>query len=261
MKEDLTFAQRLHCALHSIKWRKLLCNRFYELTLAPRSDNLFMFGYELNPSNACSERSHIDLSVLNLFVLHVYLGIGRLLLYHTVWYRKFRVSVSPQDVYVSWGRTLQRDSGNERSKCRILPWPWHWEYVTQYYYSPNLSERVPSSDEQTHKHVKCPKAWVQSHPYSYEWSARKYENGEIVTYTERQETVARYFVTERVWRRKCFPFLKTSRRTIDVVFEDEIGPGRGTWKGGVIQVSQAMRRNELPTEALLRMMRDRRFDL
>ena len=65
---------------------------------------------------------------------------------------------------------------------------------------------------------------------------------------------------ERRWKwLKKFPITRHIIRSIDVEFSDEVGERSGSWKGGIIGCGYTMKLNELPSETLKRMERDRKF--
>lgn len=67
-------------------------------------------------------------------------------------------------------------------------------------------------------------------------------------------------VRERTTRRwKWTPFRKVEH-SIWVSFSDEVGPERGSWKGGVTGCGWTMKRGESVVQTLRRMERERRFE-
>lgn len=89
----------------------------------------------------------------------------------------------------------------------------------------------------------------KSYPYKYHL-----KNGEV------QEREAKVHVSNMVWTRKWFPFLKISKKCIDIDFSDEVGERTGSWKGGCIGCSYELKDGETPEECLRRMERERIFD-
>lgn len=88
----------------------------------------------------------------------------------------------------------------------------------------------------------------QQQPYTYVRN-----NGEI------QHRTATISVTEGIWSRKWFPFIKKVYKTIDVEFDDEVGERSGSWKGGVLGCSYLMKPGENMEDTLRRMEQDREF--
>lgn len=91
----------------------------------------------------------------------------------------------------------------------------------------------------------------ETHPYKY-----------ITKSGEEQNAIATISVREREWRWKWFKWLKITRKIvkdIDIEFSDEIGEGKGSWKGGCLGCDYKMLPNETPYETLKRMERERKF--
>lgn len=90
------------------------------------------------------------------------------------------------------------------------------------------------------------------------WSKRYYYKNTMKN-GETEETTATVKVEEREWRMKWFPFIKRVVKSIDVKFDDELGFGKGSWKGGTVGVGYNMKRHETPLDTLLRMSEERRI--
>ena len=72
----------------------------------------------------------------------------------------------------------------------------------------------------------------------------------------------RFWVEELEWRPKWLRWTKRFakvRRYIEVEFSEEMGPRKGSWKGGTIGCGFNMLPGEHPTETILRMQRDYDF--
>src|SRR6185295_15207727 len=71
---------------------------------------------------------------------------------------------------------------------------------------------------------------------------------------EAQKRTATFYVEEREWRWKMFhrlPFSfgpKQVRRFINIQFDDEVGEGTGSWKGGTTGCSYDLKPGETPME-------------
>lgn len=66
---------------------------------------------------------------------------------------------------------------------------------------------------------------------------------------------AKITMSEREWRRKGLMFttlFNKVRRTIDVSFDKEVGPGKGSWKGGTIGTSYEIKAGEYLGDCLKR---------
>lgn len=81
----------------------------------------------------------------------------------------------------------------------------------------------------------------------------KYDNTKIPT---------KIYVDEREWRRKWLGWTKVFakvRRTIDVHFSKEVGPRKGSWKGGTVGCGYELLSFETPIECIKRMESGRDF--
>ena len=89
------------------------------------------------------------------------------------------------------------------------------------------------------------------HPYRYILKDGTVQDVQATIYAERMKWRMRWW-----W---LLPFRK-SRTSISVKFSDEVGEGRGSWKGGCVGCGYDLKLGETPYECLTRMERDRRFD-
>ena len=136
-------------------------------------------------------------------------------------------------------------------------WPWaNWtgKYTRSYMHQDGSMHPIPKdwyddqilADEQTYQFTA---------PYHY-----------LNTHTGEVETVqAVCHVEQSEWRLKHFPFINKVRRYLDVRFNSEVGPRKGSWKGGVVGCSEEIKRfrngeYEDPRRAFHRMMGTRRFE-
>jgi hypothetical protein len=93
--------------------------------------------------------------------------------------------------------------------------------------------------------------WEAKYPYKY---VRK--SGQV------QERVATVRVEEREWRCRWLmwsPWPSNIVRSIDVSFNEEVGEGTGSWKGGCVGCGYDMLAGETPEDTLRRMERERKF--
>lgn len=74
-----------------------------------------------------------------------------------------------------------------------------------------------------------------------------------------QEVDATVYCERMTWRYKWTPFLRV-RDYISVTFSDEVGPEKGSWKGGCTGCGYTMRKGETALACIRRMERDRRFE-
>lgn len=94
--------------------------------------------------------------------------------------------------------------------------------------------------------------WKEIHPYIY-----------ILNSGEVQERQAAITLVEREWRRKWLMWTNLFNkvvRVIDIQFNEEIGEGVGSWKGGTIGCSYEMKQGETPLDCLKRMEIVRKFE-
>lgn len=94
--------------------------------------------------------------------------------------------------------------------------------------------------------------WTRTYPYTYVLNSG--------TIQSRQATVK---VEEREWRRRWLmftPLFNRVRKTIDISFDDEVGEGTGSWKGGTLGCGYDMKPDETPYDCLKRMEQERRFN-
>ena len=265
MEEHFSFWYWLQCLFYrtrrffyNLRYEHCVRNKHMEFTWLPSTNEFLTFGFELNPSKAYDERSYISFGLFSLFVFYVYLPLACPLSRITKLYRRFHLTIGPEYVYVSRSKTTEHDFARNHSKSTFFDWPWNWTFEAQYYYSPDLTLRMNAREGKVH--LECPDKWKLRQQYHYSWPTKQYQEGEIVRVTESQTTNATMYVSERVWKRKCLPFIRMKRRVIEVTFDHELGPGRGSWKGGVIGTSHEMLPNETPSQTLVRMMKERRFD-
>ena len=85
------------------------------------------------------------------------------------------------------------------------------------------------------------------------------------TYTLKNGTVqkrkADVRVTRMEWRARWWPVIHKRKvsTSINVTFDEEVGEGTGSWKGGCVGCGYEMNEAETPKECLRRMERERKF--
>ena len=92
--------------------------------------------------------------------------------------------------------------------------------------------------------------------YKYHYDYTDSHDGTVVPCT--------FWVEEREWRRKWFKTFgwDATRRVskyIEISFKDEVGPKKGSWKGGVMGCSYDLLPSEDPMDCIKRMEKERRF--
>lgn len=99
-------------------------------------------------------------------------------------------------------------------------------------------------------------------PYSYDMANQHSEQHNyqyILTSGEVQSRIATCTIEQRQWHRKWLPFVKMTRKSIDISFDGEVGEETGTWKGGVLGCGYDMLPEETIEQCLRRMERERKF--
>lgn len=136
-------------------------------------------------------------------------------------------------------------------KNKVFWMPWCWEHVCHKVWSKD--GWINSIEEYDHKFGKSYKDKRISEIYKYEY---KLKNGDL------QVTNAEIYKEKREWRwrwLKKFPFPRLIIERIQVSFEDEIGEGITSWKGGVIETSHIIEKGESMLQCLRRMEKERIF--
>jgi hypothetical protein len=152
------------------------------------------------------------------------------------WNASYGVSYHSRAFQFSW-----------RTACKIIHLPWDWDHVRHTYLWPDgrVHHHCARGEWQTPEEIKS------SHPYTY-----VRESGEV------QHRIATIYGDEREWRWRWFKWLPWPRRTcrsVGVDFDQEVGEGTGSWKGGVLGCSTEWKKGETQLQALRRMERERKF--
>ncbi len=82
------------------------------------------------------------------------------------------------------------------------------------------------------------------------------------TVTELQEFNATITYEEMTWRMHMFfkiPLFQRTRRYIDIKYDAEVGPGRGSYKGGVLGTGAVVLPGETGEQTLRRHLKERRY--
>lgn len=136
------------------------------------------------------------------------------------------------------------DSSTTKSWCKHLPWKM-WDCVRHSIYTPTgehfFTEERRKWDEFYKMKEKCPKSY---------FSFKDYDGAEIT---------ASCMIEEREWHRgegwfKWLRFFYPAkiRRDLDLAFSAEVGPGKGSWKGGTVGHGIEMLKGETPEQAFRR---------
>jgi len=171
---------------------------------------------------------HIGLLFFQLFI-------------HFPWYKTYEdhhqcsgpqwgVMISNDAIIESFSPTLWLYYGNsdgtpKGAKYSIIHGPWSWG-------SAKISETV--GEKETHEYL----------------SVLKNGDSQI-----RQATIQQKYME---WRRTWIPW-RMPNHSISIDFDDEVGEGSGSWKGGVLGCGYDMKKGETPLETLRRMEIERKF--
>lgn len=173
--------------------------------------------------------------------------------YYQTWDRRFGVSLSEMGngydfLQIKYGRETH-DSRTTKGWCKHLPWM-QWDHVRQSLYAPDGThfytepKRSPGIDgfrDVMKKEEDCPVSHFGFEDY----------DGEMIVATCRIE--------EREWHKGSgwFKWLKyfyrpKIRRSLDLRFSVEVGPEKGSWKGGTIGTGCEMIPSDTPASAFRR---------
>lgn len=159
-------------------------------------------------------------------------------------------AIKGYDIEKGYGFSFTSDSlhwhWGERTK--VYWYPWTWDHCRHSLLKPDgtfwRDGKGIYSDA-------IPETMKEKHPYNY-----LMRDGSV------QTCIATVNGEEREWRIKCAPWLPWPRlvkRTINVNFSEQMGPGRGSWKGGVLGTGAEWKPGERMVDALRRMERERTF--
>jgi hypothetical protein len=145
-----------------------------------------------------------------------------------------------------WGQ----DTGHSRDprRSRHISLPWDWTHVRHSYYWP---------DGHLHHHAargeyERPAETCVALPYTYVLRSGVIQNRTATVNGEEREW--RWVATSWLgWPRKV-------RRSININFNDQVGEGTGSWKGGTLGCGYEWRHGESLEDALRRMERERKFE-
>lgn len=171
--------------------------------------------------------------------------------YDEVFPCEYGFTVSDSALHVHFGPQTH-DSTTTKSKVYFLPWL-NWRFVRQSWYGPDGSE--------------IETLWETSDPVvrdaQREWRT-EFEGTLVKTRFEvedydRQRILVDTNIEEREWRFGTGLFCWLSlfrkaliRRTLEIEFAVEVGPDKGSWKGGLIGTSIEMLPGELHESAMRR---------
>lgn len=159
-------------------------------------------------------------------------------------------AIKGYDIEKGYGFSFTSDSLHWHwgEKTKVYWYPWTWDHYQTSILRPDGSiwqykSKLYGSD--------VPAALKEQHRYNY-----LMRDGEV------QSCIATVYGDEMEWRMRCakwLPWPRKVRRSINVTFSAELGPGRGSWKGGVIGTGAEWKPGEKMVDALRRMERERTF--
>jgi hypothetical protein len=144
------------------------------------------------------------------------------------------------------------NNGGSKWWAFYAPWSWQWHRTSALRKDGTWeTENRKFSEKQFYNDEKWAGIlFYETHPYSY-----------VLNSGEVQNVNATIKVEEREWRLHWFHWLPISkkRKIIDVEFDNEVGEGIYSWKGGTIGCDYEMKPKESPFECLKRMEKERKF--
>ena len=158
---------------------------------------------------------------------------------------------SDKTLHVHYGPQTH-DSITTKSKCFFLPFL-NWRFVRQSWYGPT-GQHIETLWETKSKEVRRAQ-WDWRHEFEKTLVKTRFE---IEDYDGKRIGVSTH-IEEREWRfgTGLFSWLSLFRsakisRTLDISFDHEVGPEKGSWKGGLIGTSIVMEPGELHEAAFRR---------
>jgi len=165
--------------------------------------------------------------------------------YYQTWRREFGLSLSDMGngydfLQVHFGAQTH-DSETTKSWCKHIPWK-QWRCVRNSIYKPNGEHFATEIRGKFFDFMKikdeCPSASFEFEDF------------------DGQKITATCIIEEREWHKgegwfKWLKYFSTPkiRRSLDIKFSDEVGPEKGSWKGGTLGHGTEMEPNETPMEA------------
>ena len=151
-----------------------------------------------------------------------------------------------------WIELGGQGNGTNKNYTIYMPWQFQWVRTSNLRKDGKWEHETKGNRKDFWKEEEWEEVlWSESHPYTY-----KLESGGI------QERIAKISVSEREWRWHWFkwlPFPRKVSRTLDIDFNDEVGPQTGSWKGGVVGCSYELLLGESPLVCLRRMEKEIEF--
>lgn len=168
------------------------------------------------------------------------------------------VVAGPYDVgeEPGWGATISREHIWARwgRRSRFIEWPfrtitlgWDYECEDGSWRSVRDSGGMVDGD-----YVRRPGAKIETHPYAYRLRSGEVQHRKATILRERREH------GRNLLHRLGWP--KSTKYSIDIWFDGEVGERSCSWKGGTIGCGYSMLDGETPLQTLRRMERERVFN-
>lgn len=225
--------------------RQLKRSRHLELYAFPRRRGI-QLGFKLTRDRGtCS----VNVGIKYLFCAHVFWKWPEWFCSRTK-AREIDVDLSldTSSLYVKWGRDRMFA---DKQPHRFYYWPWKYELVAHEWVSLDLytTKLVPNKLEaliKGNEPEEVPENWMARRYYSYVYQRSR--NGPY----SRQDTEATYYIERHTWRRGRIPFYRHVSTDLRISFAHDMGPGRGSYKGGIVGISWPMLKGETAHEAFQR---------
>lgn len=174
--------------------------------------------------------------------------------YFQTFSRRFGVSISDMGngydfLQVRYGRQTH-DSRTDKSWCKSLPWK-QWDCVRNSLYCPDGTHFYTEPHWKERRKKKAKLCWeVQGECPACHFGFEDYD-GEMIVATCHVEEMEWHKGTGRFTWLKWFNKPKI-RRSLDMRFSAEVGPEKGSWKGGTIGTGTEMQPGDTPESAFRR---------
>lgn len=141
-----------------------------------------------------------------------------------------------------------------------FPWEMTW-YSTEILGHVKYQKHMPVLWREDRKNRKPFFDSLKEREEKQQRGSRDYPYAYILRNREIQNRTATVFVERREWRAKWWPIIpmKKSSVCISVSFNEEVGEGTGSWKGGTTGCGYEMKWGETPERCLSRMEHEREF--
>lgn len=163
--------------------------------------------------------------------------------YFTSHSREYGLKTFQGDIHVHYGAQTH-DSLTDRSRVFFLPWR-HWRYVGTSYYGPGGEYLRTFGNGEWEEELKFKNALPTLNFKFEDFDGKVIEAKTLIE--ERKWLFGKGWCSWLSWFRK-----QKVRRDLDIQFSEEVGPEKGSWKGGTTGHSIEMLPGELHEEAFRR---------